>query len=65
MDIHDEIEIEAYSLYVKSGKREGHDLENWFEAEKIVMGRHSAETEEAVVEEESHPEPQNTPKTKR
>ncbi len=40
MDLHDEISKLAYELYEKSGRPEGRDLENWCEAERIVMARH-------------------------
>lgn len=39
MNLHDEIAKVAYELYEKSGKI-GRDLENWLEAEKIVMARY-------------------------
>ena len=65
MDIHDEIELEARNIYEESGMIEGRDLENWFEAEKIVTARHAAEKEEAAVEEEPQPKPQNTSKKKK
>lgn len=29
----------AYELYIKSGRVEGRDLDNWLEAEKIVLER--------------------------
>lgn len=38
--IHDEIEGVAYELYEKRGRAHGHDLDDWLEAEKMVMGRH-------------------------
>jgi hypothetical protein len=41
MDLNAEIEKMAKELYVKSGRIEGRDLENWLEAEKIVMERHA------------------------
>ena len=47
MNLNDEIAVEAYLLYEKSGRVEGRDLENWFEAERIVMERHK-EDEHAV-----------------
>jgi hypothetical protein len=37
MKWYDEIAKIARELYEKSGKVEGHDLDNWLEAEKIVM----------------------------
>lgn len=39
MSLHDDIAKVAYELYEKSG-RIGRDLENWLEAEKIVMARY-------------------------
>ena len=47
MNLNDEIAVEAYLLYEKSGRVEGRDLENWFEAERIVMERHK-ENEHSV-----------------
>ena len=49
--IHDEIARVAYELYEKKGMVHGHDLEDWLEAEKIVMDkheRHARETEQQV-----------------
>ena len=49
--IHDEIARVAYELYEKKGMVHGHDLEDWLEAEKIVMEkheRHARETEQQV-----------------
>jgi hypothetical protein len=39
MDLHDIIAQTACELYVKSGKIEGRDLDNWLEAEEIVRRR--------------------------
>lgn len=41
-NLHNEISKVARELYEKSGRIEGRDLENWLEAEKIVMERYSA-----------------------
>ena len=35
-DMKDLIAKKAYDLYVKSGYKPGHDLDNWVKAEKIV-----------------------------
>ncbi|MDI6729277.1 MAG: DUF2934 domain-containing protein [Thermodesulfovibrionales bacterium] len=43
MNVHDEIAKVAHELYEKSGRMPGRDLENWLEAEKIVMARHKSE----------------------
>ncbi|NWF76968.1 MAG: DUF2934 domain-containing protein [Nitrospirae bacterium] len=42
MDINNEITKMAYELYEKSGRIEGRDLDNWLEAEKKVLERHSS-----------------------
>lgn len=39
MDLHEEIRKVAYELYEKSGRTGGRELENWLEAERIVMAR--------------------------
>lgn len=47
--IHDEIARVAYELYKKRGRAHGHDLEDWLEAEKIVIEiheRHAREIEQ-------------------
>ncbi len=36
MNLHDLIAQVAFELYIKSGKIEGRDLENWLQAERIV-----------------------------
>ena len=41
-----EIEKMAYNLYVQRGMVEGHDLDDWFQAEKIVMARHVSKENE-------------------
>ncbi len=43
MDRHEEIRKVAYELYEKNGCRGGHELENWLEAERLVMARHTRE----------------------
>lgn len=40
MKWYDEIARIARELYEKSGKIEGRDLDNWLEAERIVMERY-------------------------
>jgi hypothetical protein len=43
MDLDDEIRKIAYELYEKSGKVAGRDLDNWLEAEKMVLARKGGE----------------------
>ena len=42
-NLHDEIVKVAYTLFENSGRLYGYDLENWLEAEKIVMERNTKE----------------------
>ncbi|MBE0426936.1 MAG: DUF2934 domain-containing protein [Nitrospirae bacterium] len=39
MDFYDEVKKVATELYEENGRVEGHDLDKWFEAEKIVMAQ--------------------------
>ena len=60
MNFHDEIAKVAFELYERSGRMEGHDLDNWLEAERIVIARHASQEieepeekkEPIIVEEE-------------
>jgi len=47
---YDEIAKLARTLYEKSGRVEGRDLDNWLEAERIVMERYK---EQEMLEKES------------
>jgi len=47
---YDEIAKVARELYEKSGRIEGRDLDNWLEAERIVMERYK---EQEMLEEKS------------
>ncbi len=49
-NLHNEIAEVARELYEKSGRIEGRDLENWLEAEKIVMQRYSAKKNKDQLE---------------
>jgi hypothetical protein len=43
MDLNDEIRRLAYELYEKSGKVARRDLDNWLEAEKIILEQQGRE----------------------
>ncbi len=58
MDHKDEIASIAYEIYVKSGKIEGRDLDNWLEAERLVLGRNK---KTAPVAELRHTPPERQP----
>ncbi len=55
MDLHDEIARVACEIYEKGGRIQGRELENWLEAECIVLSRHASqeieepEGEEAII----------------
>jgi len=40
LNFQEEIAKIAYDLFERSGRVQGRDLDNWFEAERIVMKRH-------------------------
>jgi hypothetical protein len=42
MDKRQEIEKVAYELYEKGGCISGHEMDHWFEAERIVRSRNTA-----------------------
>jgi hypothetical protein len=46
MDLYDEIAKVAYELWEQSGRIDGRDIENWLEAERIVLGRGEMKTME-------------------
>ena len=41
-NLHSEIAKIAYEIFMKSGYSDGHDLDHWIEAEKIVLSNQSA-----------------------
>ncbi|HAM50778.1 MAG TPA: hypothetical protein DCP92_08820 [Nitrospiraceae bacterium] len=45
MNVHDIVEQVACELYMKSGRVEGSDLDNWLEAERIVWNAIEEETQ--------------------
>jgi Protein of unknown function (DUF2934) len=52
MNLQDEIAKAAWELYEKSGFIAGKELENWLEAERIVLARHASQD----IEEPEGPE---------
>ncbi len=64
MDLHKEISKVAYELYDKKGKEEYHDLDDWLEAERIVMVQHRVE-EKLEAESSSPPKKKKGSITKR
>jgi DUF2934 family protein len=39
VDMYEEISSRAYEIYVESGRKDGHDVENWLQAEMEVRAR--------------------------
>lgn len=60
MKWYDEIARIARELYEKSGRIEGRDLDNWLEAERIVMKRYK---EQERAEQEASLSPKKHSKT--
>jgi hypothetical protein len=56
MKWHDEVAKIARELYEKSGRKEGFDVDNWLEAERILMERYK---EQGMPEEESSSSKEN------
>ncbi len=52
MNLHDEISIIAYELFESRGRVHGCDLDDWLNAEKIVLAGHSGQDMEEPEEEE-------------
>jgi len=63
MNLHNEVEKMAYELYEKRGKAEGHDLDDWFEAERIIVALHRVE-EKREAESSSPPKKKKESRTK-
>jgi len=64
MKWYDEIAKIAHELYEKSGRTEGHDIDNWLEAERIVMARYR-EQETLKAELSSSPKKKKASTTKK
>lgn len=52
MNLHDEIAAVAYELFKSRGCCHGWDLDDWLDAEKMVLGRHAGQEIEEPEEEE-------------
>ena len=48
--LHDEIARVAYEFYETRNRAQGHDLDDWFMAEKIVMEKHERHAKETGQE---------------
>jgi hypothetical protein len=48
--LHDEIARVAYESYETRDRADGHDLDDWFVAEKIVMEKHERHAKETGQE---------------
>jgi hypothetical protein len=42
--VHEAISKRAFELYEKRGGRHGHDLEDWLEAERLILSQKKADT---------------------
>ena len=64
MNLHDEIVAVAYELYVAGGCVPGRDLDNWLDAERIVLARHAGQEIEEPEEEDGPEETAEVKNTK-
>ncbi len=53
MNLHDEIAAVAYELYEARGCVPGRDLDDWLDAERIVLARHAGQEIEEPEEEDN------------
>jgi Protein of unknown function (DUF2934) len=53
MNLHDEIAAVAYELYQARGCVAGRELDDWLDAEQIVLARHAGQEIEEPEEEDS------------
>jgi hypothetical protein len=56
MNLHDEIAVIAYELFKSRGCIHGYDLDDWLNAERIILGRHSGQEMEEPEDEETSEE---------
>ena len=40
LELHEEIELRAYQIYVERGGADGHDVDDWLQAERELSGRY-------------------------
>ena len=52
MNLHDEIAVTAFELFEARNCVHGCDLEDWLNAERIVLGHHAGQENEEPEEEE-------------
>ncbi len=63
--LHERIAERAYALHQKRGEHHGHDLEDWLEAERILLSEQSAGEETAAPAKEKPSDPAPRGKTTR
>jgi len=56
MNLHDEIAVISFELFESRGCTHGCDLDDWLNAERIVLGRHAGQEMKEPEEEESSEE---------
>jgi hypothetical protein len=64
MNLHDDIAAVAYELYEARGCIHGWDLDDWLDAERIVLARHAGQEIEEPEEEDGPEETAEVKKTK-
>ena len=64
MNLHDEIAAVAYELFKSRGFIPNRDLDDWLDAERIVLARHAGQEMEEPEEEDGPAETAEEKKTK-
>lgn len=64
MNLHDDIAAVAYELYEAKGCIPGWDLDDWLDAERIVLARHAGQEIEEPEEEDGPEETAQKEETK-
>lgn len=64
MNIHDEVAVVAYELFEARGCVPCRELDDWLDAERIVLARHAGQDIEEPEEEEGLEETAEVKKTK-
>jgi aminopeptidase C len=62
--LEEEIRMVAYELYIKNGYVPGRDLENWLEAERIVLAKYGLTSKEMTQESSLSSNSEEKPKLK-
>lgn len=58
-ELMNKIKLKAYEVYEKSGCTEGRDLENWLEAERLILAQRTQRNKQIEQASMTQPEPES------